>query len=88
MLKKFILKKSEFEEELKNISQIPQIPYMEIETQIKKKNLIGEGGQGTVYAGVYQGKACAIKQVILFGNKGKGKDLFQELQIMVEKKSD
>ncbi len=61
---------------------------MEIEPQIKKKDLIGEGGQGIVYAGVYLGKPCAIKQVILFGNKAKGKDLFQELQIMVEKKSD
>ncbi len=50
--------------------------------------MIGEGGQGIVYACEWQGKNCAIKQVALAGNKAKGKDLFQELQIMVEKKSD
>ena len=50
--------------------------------------MITEGGQGIVYAGMWQGKNCAIKQVILAGNKTKGKDLFNELQIMVEKKSE
>ena len=49
---------------------------MEIEPLIKNKDVIGEGGQGIVIAGDWQGKSVAIKQVILFGNKAKGKDLF------------
>jgi hypothetical protein len=46
--------------------------------------VIGKGGQGIVYGCVWQKKNCAIKQVILAGDKAVGKDLFQELQIMIE----
>ncbi len=63
MLKKFILKKSEFELELKNFSQIPQINYMEIQPLINE-----EGGQGTVYACEWQNKNCAINQLIFSWN--------------------
>ncbi len=76
------------EEELKNLSKIPQIPFIEIEPSISKKDIIGIGGQGIVYGGIWKEKKCAIKEIILQGNREVAKGLFQELQIMVEKKSD
>jgi hypothetical protein len=61
---------------------------MEIEPKLMKKDIIASGGQGIIYGCIWKEKKCAIKEIILNGNKEVAKYLFQELKIMVEKKSD
>lgn len=84
MLSGNILKKSDLEEELKNLSEIPQIPFEEIKSQIRKKEIIGSGGLGIVYGCIWKDKKCAIKEIILQGNRDLAISLFQELKIMAE----
>ena len=79
MYEEDIIKKSDFIEELKALSDIPQIPFAEIEPQINKKDIIGSGGQGIVYGCIWKERKCAIKETILQGNRDVAKSLFQEL---------
>jgi hypothetical protein len=53
-----------------------------------KKDILGRGGQGIVYGCLWKNKNTAVKEIYLEGNKEVANDLFKELQIMVEKKSD
>ncbi len=84
MNNKSMLKKSEFDEELKNLSLIPQIPYMEIESQIKKIDVTQTDGHLGIHSCVWQGKNIAIKRVILDGYIEIGKDLFHQIQALIE----
>ena len=76
------------EKELKKISKIPQVPFKDIEPQIQKRKVIGKGGQGIVFDCKWKEKKCAIKEILISGDREVAENLFQELKIMEEKKSE